>query len=368
MLPGVLRGVLLETMSGLLRGVLRRSLMVFIAVLLLPGMSVAQAADDANTARAGLELLRQVSDAWRGGNFRGRFVYVRGNRMDSMQVVHAVFDGIEYERLSHLDNTTSEIIRRGDETICVHPDARMTRLDAARAGGPFRAFAAIDNSIAQGYAVARAGQSRVAGRTADYVEIVPRDAHRFGHRIWIDRQSRLPLRYEIVNRKGAALESVEFVDIDTDIRAPKEMFTVPAGPLAQTLSIVRVVGAAVPAVAPVWLPPGFRITGSQTQRVGAAPETVSAVTYSDGLAAFSFFVEKAAVGAKPMGRQVGPTAVVSGVLDAAAAGYFQVTLVGEIPAGTAVKIVESARHHRAAVGQAALPVVPVAGNPAEVLR
>ncbi len=363
MLPGVLRGVSLAGRSGLLRPLL----VALLAALLLSGMPVAQAADESNTARAGLDLLRQVSEAWRLGNFRGRFVYVRGNRMDSMQVVHAVFDGIEYERLSHLDNTASEIIRRGDETIRVHPDARMTRLDAARAGGPFRAFAAIDNSIAQGYAVARAGQSRVAGRTADYVEIVPRDAHRFGHRIWIDRQSRLPLRYEIVNRKGAALESVEFVDIDTDITVPKEMFTAPTGPLAQTLSIVHVAEVAVPAVAPVWLPPGFRITGSQSQRVGNAPETVSAVTYSDGLAAFSFFVEKAAIGAKPMGRQVGPTVVVSGVLNAAAEGNFQVTLVGEIPAGTAVKIVESARH-RAAGGQAALPMVPVAGNAPEVLQ
>src|SRR3989338_3868415 len=108
---------------GLLRAAVPRAVCLLRTVLLVGVMSAAglaaaaqapaPVAANADTAAAGLDLLRQVSDAWRTGNFRGRFVYVRGNRMDSMQVVHAVFDGVEYERLSHLDNTAAEIIRRG---------------------------------------------------------------------------------------------------------------------------------------------------------------------------------------------------------------------------------------------------------------
>lgn len=305
-----------------------------------PTLPPSAATADATTA--GLALLRQASDAWRTGNFRGRFVYVRGNHMESMQVVHAVFDGVEHERLSHLDNTAAEVIRRGNETISIHPDARVTRFDTVTAGGPFRAFAASDDNLVQYYEVRRAAPSRVAGHSAEFVEIVPRDMHRYGYRLWVDHQTRLPLRYEVVNRRGQALESVEFIDIEFGISVPRALFDTPTG-IAGAVTLLRSTGAPMPTVAPSWLPPGFRATGSQTQQNGEFES--SAVTYSDGLAAFSFFVEKTGPDAKPMGRQIGPTVAVSGVLAAAGAGRFRVTLVGEVPAGTAVKVIESARHH-----------------------
>ncbi|MFZ5757500.1 MAG: MucB/RseB C-terminal domain-containing protein [Pseudomonadota bacterium] len=333
-----------------LRSTVFRLLAAMLLAAAVPAATLA--ADDAvdhDDRQAGLDLLRQAGDAWRSGNFRGRFFYVRGNRMDSMQVVHAVFDGVEHERLSHLDNTTTEIIRRGDETICIHPDSRLTRLDAAGAAGPFRAFAALEKGAGRFYIVRRSGQSRVAGRSAEFVEIWPRDFYRYGYRLWIDSQSRLPLRYEVVNRKGAALESVEFADIETGIEVPRDLFALPSGP-RNTLTLMRSTEAPMPTVSPSWLPPGFRVTGSQTQRLakaGDSPEAIrqsSSVTYSDGLASFSLFVEQADVDARPMGRQIGPTVAVSGVLNAGNAGRFRVTLVGEVPAGAAVKVVESTRY------------------------
>lgn len=295
-------------------------------------------------ASAGLDLLRQASEAWRAGNFRGRFIYVRGNRVESMQVVHAVIDGAEHERLSHLDDSTAEIIRRGDETINIHPDARVTRFDAVTNGGPFRAFAAMADSVPRHYQVRRAAPSRVAGRSADFVAVGPRDEFRYGYRLWVDRESRLPLRYEVVSRKGVALESVEFIDVETGIHVPRELFTPPVGEDGRSVAstALRSTEAPMPAVMPSWLPPGFSMTGSRMQ--DGADDGSAAVTYSDGLAAFSFFVEKAGADAKPMGRQIGPTVAVSGVLDAARAGRFRVTLVGEVPAGTAVKVIESVRY------------------------
>ncbi|MFP5382874.1 MAG: MucB/RseB C-terminal domain-containing protein [Gammaproteobacteria bacterium] len=311
----------------------------------------------AGTDESGMELLRQVSEAYRQQTFRGRLVYVRGNRMDSMQLVHATFDGVEHERLSHLDNSSAEVIRRGQEIIYIHPDARMTRLGTTGGGAPFRQFATLDEGIPQVYELVNAGESRVAGRTADLLKIRPRDRHRYGYRLWVDREHRLPLRYEIVNRKGVPLESVEFVELEAGIRVPEELFRSPPAREGKALAETDNEEAAVPAVKPSWLPPGFRVTGSELQRFGEQAEPVTAVTYSDGLAAFSFFVEKATAGARPAGRQIGPTMVVSGVLDAAGAGRYVVTLVGELPAGTAVRIIESVRHRdaEAASGPAKVP-------------
>lgn len=317
------------------------------AVRLLLALALVFAGLPARADEAGMALLRQVSEAWRTENFRGRLLYVRGNRMDSMQVVHAVYDGVEHERLSHLDNSSAEIIRRGNEIVCVHPDARLTRLGTAGAGTPFRQFAVVDDGIPQVYELVNAGESRVAGRTVDLLKVMPRDMFRYGYRLWVDRESRLPVRYEIVNRKGAPLESVEFVELETGIQVPRELFVPPPGRDGRVLAITASEEALMPAVAPSWLPAGFRVTGSELQRFGDDAEPAAAVTYSDGLAAFSFFVERAGADARPMGRQIGPTIAVSGVLDAGAGNRFVVTLVGELPAGAAVKIVESARYQPA---------------------
>lgn len=325
-----------------------------LGVLLLPAQPAhAVPAVTSAAGAGGLELLRLASDAWRTGNFRGRLMYVHGNRVDSMQVLHAVFDGVEYERISHLDDAATEVIRRGDDTVSVHSGKRMTQFDAAGSAGSFRPFAAIDAELGKVYSVQRKDLSRVAGRTADFLEIVPRDAHRYGYRVWLDTLSHLPLRYEILGRNGKALESVEFVDIETGVAIPREMFDAPGG--GRTATITRAQEAPMPAVVPAWLPEGFRVTGSRQHQGEGQQKPVSAVTYSDGIAAFSFFVEQATAEAKPMGRQVGPTVVVSGVLQASVSGRYLVTLVGELPPGTAVKIVESARLAK----PAQVPVPPV---------
>lgn len=313
---------------------------------------------DVATARSdpeALALLRAASEAWRQGNFSGRVVYVRGNRVDSMQVVHALFDGVEHERVSHLDETAAEIIRRGDETVYVHHDARLTLFESAGAAGPFRPFAAMDADLGKVYLVQRKAVSRVAGRTADHIVVLPRDAHRYGYRVWLDAASRLPLRYEITGRHGRVLESVEFVDLETGISVPRDLFATPDTGAARTVTSTQVADAPLPQVAPSWLPAGFRVSGSSVHQGDGESARVSAVTYSDGVAAFSFFVEPAQEDARPIGFQLGPTVAVGGVLDAGEGGRYLVTLVGEVPAATAVKIIESARLGKASPAAEAAP-------------
>lgn len=294
---------------------------------------------------AGLALLQSVSEAYRRENFRGHFIYVRGNRMDTMQVVRARIDGVEYERLSHLDDTATEVFRRGDEVVCVHPDARVTRLDAAGRAGPFSQFTRIDAAVAEHYTVSVPAPARVAGRSAQQMEVLPRDGHRLGYRFWIDRATGLLLRYEVLGRRGRVLEAVGFVSLETGIAVPRALFDPPAGAGDNITRLQPATAATVVPVAPRWLPPGFHLQATEIQRLARQDEPVTALRYSDGLSSFTFFIETAGnTTVRPGSRQVGPTIAVSGVLESGDTGRFLVTLVGEVPPQTAVKIVGSARH------------------------
>lgn len=303
--------------------------------------AVPVAVDDAAT------ILQQAGIAQRTTDFRGRFVYVRGNHTESMQVVHAFIDGVEHERLSHLDDSAAEIIRRGNDVVLVHPDAQQTRMDGIIGQSPFRQFSALGADVARNYLVRRVGASRVAGRMAETLEVAPRDAHRYGYRLWLDQTTRLPLRYEIFGIKGRRLESVQFVDIETGISIPKALFEPPGGAPVRALAVEPADDATrdIPPVAPGWLPPGFAPAGRELRRFAAGGPLVSSQSFDDGLAMFTLFVEPAGKGARPLGvRQVGPTVAISGVLNAGSHGRFLVTLVGEVPPVTAMKIVESTRY------------------------
>jgi sigma-E factor negative regulatory protein RseB len=92
-----------------------------------------------------------------------------------------------------------------------------------------------------------------------------------------------------------------------------------------------------------WLPAGFVLNQIVEQRASAEAAPVAWLMYGDGLARFSIFLE-------PLGdaqiadvrSQLGPTATVSRRLSTAN-GDLMVTVVGEIPVGTAERIALSMR-------------------------
>jgi sigma-E factor negative regulatory protein RseB len=180
------------------------------------------------------------------------------------------------------------------------------------------------------YAVAIAGDDRVAGYDAHIVEISPRDPYRYGYRLWLSKDNQLLLRSAVVDGARRPLEQFMFVALDVGTK-PSETDLVPSGDVA---------GAAAPAeelplaTRPAWdisnAPPGFHLVRAQ-QTTGAAPESEHLV-YSDGIASVSVYIEPHALSA--------PVAVESAMMHGAlsihsvdAAGV-HVTALGDVPPAT----------------------------------
>ena len=87
-----------------------------------------------------------------------------------------------------------------------------------------------------------------------------------------------------------------------------------------------------------WVPPGFELTQALERTSPLSPEPVAYLLYGDGLARFSIFLEPLQGAAAEDARsQFGPTAVVSRRMSTAE-GDVMVTVVGEIPLGTAERV------------------------------
>lgn len=292
---------------------------------------------DTNQAQA---LLRAMAEAYHGLEYQGRFIYAHGGDISTMEVSHAVIDGREYERLTHLDGQLTELIRNDDEVICIHPDQTMTRLPAGSSLGPLGVRERLSR-VPEQYNVLLDGEGRVAGRQALRLRLAPLDNHRHGYRLWIDRESSLLLKSEMVDDDGRALERIEFVALNLNPQLVVDDF---AAPRVVSERILANVEQAPGPQADLdlkagWLPNGFAAAGRDLRQPNGESAPVVAKTYSDGLAAFSIFIENLAAGGdREAGvSRLGPTVAVTRYLEHAGSEY-RLTLIGEVPLDTAERV------------------------------
>lgn len=303
--------------------------------LLLSGWFVVPA--HADEAQGWLQRLGQAEQQQ---SFQGTFVYERNGSFSTHNIWHRVQGGEIRERLVQLDGSAQEVVRVDGRTQCV-----SGTLMAGLGDAPDSAARALDpQKLKNWYDLAVIGKSRVAGRQAVIVSVTPRDQHRYGFELHLDRETGLPLKSLLLNDKGQLLERFQFTRLDTaDVPEDAEL---QAGADCKPVSLDSDKASAIK-IAQTWhsdwLPPGFELTSSSARKDPQTKTLVNSLLYDDGLARFSVFLEPLNGATVTDTRtQLGPTVAVSRRLTTPE-GEMMVTVVGEIPIGTAERIALSMR-------------------------
>ncbi len=298
------------------------------------------------------QWLADMDKAFRELSYDGVFSFFNGSELASLRIVHMVVDGEQRERLIHQNGAPREIVRRGEEVVCIlAPGDDLLSVESKLPEGPFaRAFVRRYEDISDYYDLAFRGEDRIADRSAVRLAIVPRDGDRFGYRLWLDQQTRLLLRAELIDEEGRPLEIFQFNTLvigeavdpaaleptGADETAKVSNFTMDPRPSFQ-------VGEAVPWTAE-WLPEGFDMSSINTRRTMGENKSINTMMFTDGLAAFSVFIEDMPpAGAANMVSRNGATVAVTHLTTGPDNEPHLVTLVGEIPTATAKKIARSIR-------------------------
>lgn len=308
--------------------------------LLLSGWFIVPAhADEAQ------DWLTRLGQAEQQQSFHGTFVYERNGSFSTHNIWHRVQNGQIRERLLQLDGSAQEVVRIDGRTQCV-----SGTLIAGLGDSPNAAARALDpKKLKNWYDLAVIGKSRVAGRDAVIVSLTPRDQHRYGFELHLDKKTGLPLKSLLLNDKGQLLERFQFTSLDTDeIPSDKELL---AAADCKPINIASDKASAAKALQnwrSDWLPPGFELTSSSSHKDAQTKTQVSSLMYDDGLARFSVFLEPLNGATVTDTRtQLGPTVAVSRRLTTPQ-GEMMVTVVGEIPIGTAERIALSMRNNNGA--------------------
>lgn len=307
---------------------------------LLLGLSLplhAGPTDDASASDPqAVQWLHDMNQAMRSLDYQGRFVYHSGGQMEAMEIHHRVDDGGEWERLTALTGAAREVIKDDDQLRCFtdgegeHRSSATTNLPGH--GFPNQWFTMPDK-LTRAYRVKHLGEDRIAARMARLIAIIPVDEYRYGYRIWLDRETSLLLKTDLLTPRGDIVEQLMFTSIviGGDDRESRPA----AGPDGASETTER------PAKRDsVWrvnrLPPYFELREVSLRRNGEGP-AVEHHLYSDGLAAVSVFFEPEA------GEDLLNGASSFGALNAYGQnlGEHHATVVGEVPLRTVKMMAES---------------------------
>jgi sigma-E factor negative regulatory protein RseB len=283
------------------------------------------------------DWLNRLSRAEQQQSFQGTFVYERNGSFSTHSIWHRVQNGKVRERLLQLDGSAQEVLRIDGHTQCVSGS-----LIAGLGNAPDSTAHVLDpQKLMNWYDLAVIGKSRVAGRPAVIVALTAKDQHRYGFELHLDKETGLPLKSLLLNDKGQLLERFQFTRLD--ITQPSESDLQASG---QCKAVAQETGKATTVKAAWrsdWLPPGFELTSSAMRKDPDTKVQVNSLMYDDGLARFSVFLEPLNGATVTDTRtQLGPTAAVSRRLTTPQ-GEIMVTVVGEIPIGTAERIALSMR-------------------------
>lgn len=282
--------------------------------------------------------LSRMTQAEQQRSFDGIFVYERQGAFSAHQIWQRVApDGGVRERLLQLDGPVHEIFTVNGEVQCVGGGAGERFSSKSHWRGRVTDVA----EVARHFDLRLVGDARVAGREAVVIAVVPKDQHRYGFELHLDRQSALPLKSLLLDEKGQQLERLQFTQLNTAERLEPEVLE--PGPACVQVSAENRQPPITERWTLEWLPPGFRLERhSEAPRAGSRA-AVTLLTYVGPLARFSVFIEPldgARVG--DARSQLGPTVVVSKRVPSQA-GDMMVTVIGEIPLGTAERVALSMR-------------------------
>ena len=288
--------------------------------------------------------LDKMNNALQGLNYTGTYVYINGDRIDTMQIVHHVDEDGQRERLLSLNGEAREILRDSNKVTCILPADQSVIVGKHMAGTGLPALVP-DEVLKLGalYDAELIGRDRIAGHSSVIIAIEPKDDMRYGYRIWLEEQSGMVLRSDILDQDARVIEQMMFTEISLQSPVSLAMLqpTVDHEGFKVITDQVADQQAAVSEQSD-WsfakMPKGFRVTSRAIKPMPMKKHPVQHFVLSDGLATVSVYIERPAAneqmldGESSMGSVNAYGRQVNG---------HRVTVMGEVPKATVKQIAES---------------------------
>ncbi|TCT17832.1 MucB/RseB-like sigma(E) regulatory protein [Bibersteinia trehalosi] len=289
----------------------------------------------AETIATPLSYLVAMSQAQQQANYEQFYLFQEGRSLESWRYRHVHWDNQQYAQLLSLDGSREEFLQQ-DNLVGYFGDFQPFSLQTNKILDNRPMVLYGDFNRLEGYSFIDMGKDRIANRVARQIRIVPKDEFRYQYRLWIDEESKLLLKSELLDREHNVLELFRVINLRLDDQ------------LLDMVDAIRplILSPMIPSKAPMnsdnlswqpkWLPRGFRLQSVAREQLPDGEE-VDSQLYSDGLFSFTIYLSDSKE--LPLNEhtwQDGKTTVYTLSL-----AQKDLVLVGEIPLTTAQHILQN---------------------------
>lgn len=262
-------------------------------------------------------------------DYQGNVTYIKDQQIDTFKLFHARIEGVEREHLISMNSPLREMVRVGGTLTRSAQDSHEVAVETQPADQSLLISLPDDpKTLERYYHLSFRGREYVAGRLTQVVVLEPRDGYRYTRLFWVDVDTHLPLKLDVLNEEGHSVEQVIFTTLNArDPISAKEL-----EPTLKSASPAPQVKRREPQSLKdlKWtltrVPDGFQIVALTTLHKGPDQTPVEQILISDGFSAVSIYVEPKDHG-KPLGARK------MGAVNAESVLYREtlVTVMGEVP-------------------------------------
>jgi len=290
-------------------------------------------AQEAISAKAWLE---NMSQALREQEFKISLIQLQADHIRPLVYIHGKIADQEVAFLEHLNGPPKNAVRVGQTVTFIEHDQPAYSVAAKRIQGLFPpAFADDFSALESGYQFVLGGRTRLAGRPGQLVRIIPNDNYRYGYQVWLDMETSLPLRYDMLTQDKQLLEQILVVELLVLDEVPAILHE------AYKQDWPAVVSQSERDAGDnwkfKWLPAGFEVLVKDSHRLMGSDESVEYIALSDGIANISVYVARAGDAQMPeeLVTRNGLSLVTERV------GNAEVVAVGKVPTETLARVAKS---------------------------
>lgn len=281
-------------------------------------------------------LLAQMNQATNQLNYEIAFVQTTPVNMESLRYRHLHINGKTYAQLITLDGVPQEIVQRDGLVSYFQPNYPSFSINSYHIVDSLPTIMRINlDTLAENYDFVNIGRNRVADHVVQTIRILPKDDFRYQYLVFIDENSKLLLRSDMLDREGNLLDQFRVVNMYVGDGLEKLSHYLDSVTFPPLLSESNTQHQKIKlSWQPTWLPRGFKLVNKSIEMNES--NRIESQLFSDGLFYFTVYVSESIIPDEQENAwRQGPTTIYS-----ESKNNREITFIGQLPISTAKRIVQ----------------------------
>ena len=169
-------------------------------------------------------LLQQMNQASQSLNYELSFISINKQGVESLRYRHARLDKQPLAQLLQMDGPRREVVQRGNEISYFEPGLEPFTLNGDYIVDSLPSLIYTDfKRLSPYYDFISVGRTRIADRLCEVLRVVARDGTRYSYIVWMDAETKLPMRVDLLDRDGETLEQFRVISFTIDDQVGNSM-------------------------------------------------------------------------------------------------------------------------------------------------